>query len=157
MGRSTHFGPEPLAVALPRTVGSWRVILGSLEGVGAGARMAILDETGGALRPRARPDARLSSPAPVDAGDDGAAAEPAVGVIGADLTDATGPVDVVLRLSQPVAGRGRRPERHAASATCPTQAAQQAIIQADRAPAAATCWRPPPTSAPPSWAPCPAR
>ncbi len=65
---------------------------------------------------------------PVEAGNDGSVPVAAVGVIGADLTDASGPVDVVLRLSQPSLAEAVAPNA-TQSGGLPDQAAQQAIIQ----------------------------
>ena len=67
--------------------------------------------------------------APVDAGPRPVTAEPAVGVIGSDLNDASGPLDVVLRLSRPSLAEAVAPNATRLG-TLPDGAAQQAIVHA---------------------------
>src|SRR4029078_2906027 len=72
------------------------------EDPGAGACMASWTKRGVIVVLALVPMLGLVAVAnPVEAGNEGAVPVAAVGVIGSDLTDATGPVDVVLRLSEP--------------------------------------------------------
>ena len=65
---------------------------------------------------------------PVRADDTQPAPEPAVGVIGADLSDANGPIDVVLRLSRPALAEAVAPNATRLG-SLPDAATQQAIVQ----------------------------
>jgi len=67
------------------------------------------------------------SASPVLAGDAPPPPEPAVGVIGAELIEATGPVDVVLRLSRPSLAEAVAPNA-TRDGTLPDQAAQHAVV-----------------------------
>jgi minor extracellular serine protease Vpr len=66
---------------------------------------------------------------PVVAGDDSSTPVAAAGVIGGGLSDATGPLDVVLRLSEPSLAEAVAPNA-TRSGTLPDESAQHAIIQA---------------------------
>ena len=74
----------------------------------------------------------LIAATPVGAGPRPVAAEPAVGVIGTDLADASGPLDVVLRLSRPSLAESVAPNA-ARLGTLPDGAAQQAVVAAAEA------------------------
>ncbi len=63
------------------------------------------------------------------AGSEPAAPQPAVGVIGANLTEATGPLDVVLRLSRPALAEAVAPNATNLG-TLPDDSEQQAVVQA---------------------------